>query len=120
LEPLMLLCRLGVLLSPRVVSPGLGRHAVRRRSGWSLLGSRSRRDDGVGLLGFPELREGPSGFDVLASLAKDRCHALVQQLSSGAVEGPATLRALDEISDAVCSVCDMAEFVRNVHEVQYM
>ena len=67
-----------------------------------------------GLLGFPELRTA-AGFSVLAARSKDRCEELTRRITAGETEGLATLRALDEISDAVCGVCDMAEFVRNVH-----
>ena len=69
----------------------------------------------AGLLGFPELQR-PEGFEELAARAKDRCTEFVKIVESGQTHGAGTLRALDEISDAVCAVCDMSEFVRNVHE----
>ena len=57
----------------------------------------------------------PDDFSRLASAAVRRSEDIRASLASGAVTGVSVVDHLDEISDAVCSVVDVAELCRNVH-----
>ena len=57
----------------------------------------------------------PDDFSRLASAAVRRSEDIRASLASGAVAGVSVVDHLDEISDAVCSVVDVAELCRNVH-----
>ena len=69
----------------------------------------------TGLFQFPEL-DTPSGFELL----KSKCAARSQELVDEACSHPPSrtrivARIFDELSDELCRVADMAEFVRLAH-----
>ncbi|KAG2764254.1 Mitochondrial intermediate peptidase [Phytophthora cactorum] len=66
-----------------------------------------------GLFQLPDLHA-PSDFPRLTRDVKLQCHQLRQELA-GSSPGMQTLRTLDDISNAICSVIDAAELCRNVH-----
>lgn len=82
----------------------------------------------AGLCGVPWLRQ-PADFMTAARAAVDVCNALVGLVERSAAAaaaaatdptphhrpGPATLRQLDAISDSLCKVLDVGEFVRTNH-----
>ncbi|CEG46451.1 mitochondrial intermediate [Plasmopara halstedii] len=66
-----------------------------------------------GLFQLPNLHA-PSDFLTLTHDVKLQCHELRQKLVKSP-PGLQTLRTLDDISNAICSVIDAAELCRNVH-----
>ena len=80
----------------------------------------------MGTCSVPWLKE-PSSFQAAAKAAVDVCNALVHLVDSAAVAGPSsepsngsgaglhTIKQLDAISDTLCKVLDVAEFVRQNH-----
>lgn len=68
-----------------------------------------------GLFEIPELKDA-SGFQVLESEAIARCDELVNEaVSSGGKRTRKMVEIFDELSDTLCRVADMAEFVRVAH-----
>eukprot|EP00741_Cyanophora_paradoxa_P008368 tig00001302_g8095.t1 len=116
----------GALHALRAIAPAAARRAgVRRLS----LGYRPKRaaaapaaapDDGsgTGFCGIPELRR-PEGFEVLAKRSSSKIESLIDKLErmEPSVE---VIRAMDEISDSLCSVVDAAELCRNVHNAEFV
>ncbi|XP_070538746.1 mitochondrial intermediate peptidase-like [Ptychodera flava] len=67
----------------------------------------------VGLFGVPELTE-PSGFRV----AQENCLREVEELVHSAVTSPTSpeiVKVFDKLSDALCRVADLADFIRVAH-----
>ncbi|XP_061073177.1 mitochondrial intermediate peptidase-like [Conger conger] len=71
------------------------------------------REKNVGLFGVPELTS-PGGFEVAQdrALAETRC--LVERACCGP-PGPQTVQAFDQLSDSLCRVADLAEFIKVAH-----
>ncbi|OMO85833.1 Peptidase M3A/M3B [Corchorus capsularis] len=76
-----------------------------------------RKDESpTGLYGFDYLKS-PKGFRRFVDDAIERSGELVDYISG--MPSPAeTIRAMDEISDTVCTVVDSAEFCRQTHPVR--
>nr|XP_004670581.2 mitochondrial intermediate peptidase isoform X1 [Jaculus jaculus] len=120
----MMLCarRLGGLGAGRV---GLGaRSWVRRVStSWSPVGAafnakpQGRRLDLFGerrgLFGVPELSS-PEGFHIAQEAALQKTEWLVERACS-TPPGPQTVLIFDELSDTLCRVADLADFVKLAH-----
>uniref|UniRef100_H0V3B2 Mitochondrial intermediate peptidase n=1 Tax=Cavia porcellus TaxID=10141 RepID=H0V3B2_CAVPO len=101
-----------------------GRVSSRRVStGWAPVGAAfSVRPQGrlldvfgerQGLFGVPEL-SAPEGFRVAQEAALRRTEVLVEQACSTPA-GPDTVRIFDELSDTLCRVADLADFVKIAH-----
>ncbi|TDH72120.1 hypothetical protein CCR75_001239 [Bremia lactucae] len=73
-------------------------------------------DSKPGLFQLPNLHA-PSDFPRLTQDVKLQCLQLRQELAVSTT-GIQTLRALDDISNAICSVIDAAELCRNVHPIE--
>ncbi|KAH7482113.1 hypothetical protein KRP22_012345 [Phytophthora ramorum] len=73
----------------------------------------SNPDAKPGLFLLPDLHT-PSDFPRLTRDVKLQCHQLRQELAA-LPPGLQTLRTLDDVSNAICSVIDAAELCRNVH-----
>lgn len=96
---------------------------VIRRSSWEILRQIKRNillgvairtfSTPTGLYGFPHLKT-PKGFQPFVDDAIQRSGELISYICS---KRPAAevMRAMDEISDTVCSVVDSAELCRNTH-----
>uniref|UniRef100_A0A2P2M062 Putative mitochondrial intermediate peptidase isoform X3 n=1 Tax=Rhizophora mucronata TaxID=61149 RepID=A0A2P2M062_RHIMU len=67
----------------------------------------------TGLYGFDHLKS-PKGFQRFVDEAIERSGELVGAISSTSSSAE-IVRAMDEISDTVCSVVDSAELCRNTH-----
>ncbi|KAI5670205.1 hypothetical protein M9H77_10569 [Catharanthus roseus] len=67
----------------------------------------------TGLYGFPHLKTA-KGFQRFVDDAIERSNELVAYVS-GMPPAPQIIRAMDEISDTVCSVIDSAELCRHTH-----
>ncbi|KAK7854884.1 mitochondrial intermediate peptidase, partial [Quercus suber] len=67
----------------------------------------------TGLYGFDHLKS-PNGFQRFVDEAIERSTELVSYISA-MPESSEIIRAMDEISDTVCSVVDSAELCRNTH-----
>ncbi|XP_058526956.1 mitochondrial intermediate peptidase [Ochotona princeps] len=74
---------------------------------WHLLGERQ------GLFGVPEL-SAPEGFRLAQEKALRRTDLLVERACS-TPPGPQTVRIFDELSDSLCRVADLADFVKIAH-----
>ncbi|XP_042838559.1 mitochondrial intermediate peptidase isoform X4 [Panthera tigris] len=109
----------------RAGSRGLGAR-IRARgvsTSWSPVGAafnvkpRGRRLDLFGerrgLFGVPEL-SAPEGFRVAQENALRKADLLVQRVCSVA-PGPQTVLIFDELSDSLCRVADLADFVKIAH-----
>ena len=57
----------------------------------------------------------PEDFARLASAATATCESIARDLRAGLRKGVDVIDDLDDISDAVCSVVDVAELCRNTH-----
>ena len=71
-------------------------------------------DERTGLFLIPELASGHEGFGTL----REECTARTEQLVSEALDpnrGRIVAAAFDDLSDELCRVADMAEFVRLAH-----
>lgn len=66
-----------------------------------------------GLLGFPELKS-HEGFYLLQENVTQRCDELVDEIISPKRQRK-IVEAFDELSDTLCKVADMTEFVRLTH-----
>lgn len=66
-----------------------------------------------GLLGFPELKS-YEGFYLLQESVTQRCDELVDEIISPNRQRK-IVEAFDELSDTLCKVADMTEFVRLSH-----
>ncbi|XP_037656158.1 mitochondrial intermediate peptidase [Choloepus didactylus] len=66
-----------------------------------------------GLFGVPELRA-PEGFRVAQEKALSQAARLVERACAGP-PGPQTVGIFDELSDALCRVADLADFVKIAH-----
>ncbi|XP_061916449.1 mitochondrial intermediate peptidase-like isoform X2 [Entelurus aequoreus] len=67
----------------------------------------------VGLFGVPELSS-PSGFQVATKKALENTHLLVDKACSS-TPGVDTVTAFDQLSDGLCKVADLADFVKVAH-----
>ncbi|XP_061733273.1 mitochondrial intermediate peptidase-like isoform X2 [Nerophis ophidion] len=106
---------------------------MKRRSLWTYLRSRSvttwspvgaafnarphKRlelfEKNVGLFGVPELSS-PSGFQVATKKALENSHLLLDKACSS-TPGVDTVTAFDQLSDGLCKVADLADFVKVQH-----
>lgn len=70
----------------------------------------------TGLFGIEQLK-GPDGFHVLRDKAQKESNLLVQRILSASQNGEQhkIVRLLDELSNSLCKVADLAEFVRAGH-----
>lgn len=72
----------------------------------------------VGLLGNPNFVS-VEGFEYAAKQAIERAQIIVERIWKAPENGPEEMRRvvknLDRLSDTLCSVIDMAEFIRNAH-----
>uniref|UniRef100_H3CHA3 Mitochondrial intermediate peptidase n=1 Tax=Tetraodon nigroviridis TaxID=99883 RepID=H3CHA3_TETNG len=66
-----------------------------------------------GLFGVPELSS-PGGFEVATKEALERTERLLQRVCSGP-PGAQTVEAFDQLSDGLCRVADLADFVKVAH-----
>ncbi|KAL2453680.1 Mitochondrial intermediate peptidase [Abeliophyllum distichum] len=67
----------------------------------------------TGLYGFDHLKT-PRGFQRMVDDAIERSNELVKYIA-GMPSGPDIIKAMDEISNAVCTVIDSAELCRHTH-----
>ncbi|XP_073031397.1 mitochondrial intermediate peptidase, mitochondrial isoform X1 [Primulina eburnea] len=67
----------------------------------------------TGLYGFDHLKT-PQGFQRMVDDAIDRSNELVNYIA-GMPSAPEIIKAMDEISDTVCTVVDSAELCRHTH-----
>ncbi|XP_056139403.1 mitochondrial intermediate peptidase-like [Lampris incognitus] len=67
----------------------------------------------VGLFGVPELNS-PAGFEVATQRALKDTQRLVDNARSGPA-GLDTVQAFDQLSDGLCKVADLADFVKVAH-----
>ncbi|KAL2541959.1 putative mitochondrial intermediate peptidase [Abeliophyllum distichum] len=67
----------------------------------------------TGLYGFDHLKT-PRGFQRMVDDAIERSNELVKYIA-GMPSGPEIIKAMDEISNAVCTVIDSAELCRHTH-----
>ncbi|KAL3834596.1 hypothetical protein ACJIZ3_009332 [Penstemon smallii] len=67
----------------------------------------------TGLYGFEHLKT-PKGFQRMVDDAIERSDELVQYIA-GMPSAPEIIKAMDEVSDAVCTVIDSAELCRHTH-----
>ncbi|XP_030008437.1 mitochondrial intermediate peptidase [Sphaeramia orbicularis] len=97
-------------------------HVRRNVTTWSPVGAAfnarpHRRLDlfekSVGLFGVPELRS-PSGFQVATKAALKNTEELVKKACSCS-PGVETVEAFDQLSDGLCKVADLADFVKVAH-----
>uniref|UniRef100_A0A8C8VHM2 Mitochondrial intermediate peptidase n=1 Tax=Pelusios castaneus TaxID=367368 RepID=A0A8C8VHM2_9SAUR len=94
-------------------------------SGWSRVGaafdaqrsrlapSQSSSGSSTGLFGVPELSS-PEGFEEAEKKALQEAEQLVQEACI-TPPGPKIVKIFDQISDALCRVADLAEFVKIAH-----
>uniref|UniRef100_A0A8C5LXL9 mitochondrial intermediate peptidase n=1 Tax=Leptobrachium leishanense TaxID=445787 RepID=A0A8C5LXL9_9ANUR len=101
-----------------------GRAGSRRRvsTGWSPVGAafnvkQQRRLDvfskKTGLFGVPELRT-PEGFQTVQQVALRNSESLVEKVCSSPPSAE-TVRLFDQLSDELCRVADLADFVKFAH-----
>ena len=69
--------------------------------------------ENVGLFGIPELRS-PEGFHSIKESVMCKCNALIQDAINNQ-NSPNIVSIFDEISDELCKVADLAEFIRLTH-----
>nr|XP_057935272.1 mitochondrial intermediate peptidase-like [Doryrhamphus excisus] len=67
----------------------------------------------VGLFGVPELSS-PSGFQVATNKALEKTQLLVEKACS-CTPGVDTIAAFDQLSDGLCKVADLADFIKVAH-----
>ena len=75
--------------------------------------TREREEGGVGMYGLRGLRSAED-FERLARETVERCESMARALKR-APPSAASVRALDDISDEVCRVVDVAEVCRHTH-----
>lgn len=76
------------------------------------------RRPGVGLFCIPELYE-PAGFHLLQNKLRDRVDDLLEEAVSSTRQRK-MVQIFDDLSDALCRVADMSDFVRLAHpDVRY-
>ncbi|TKR72003.1 hypothetical protein L596_019528 [Steinernema carpocapsae] len=68
----------------------------------------------VGLFGYEELRS-PDGFHVLNERVKFKCEQLLKDVISGPGKSRPAIYMLDDMSNEICKVADMAECTRVLH-----
>ena len=78
------------------------------------LHARAGDDSRPGVYGLRGLHA-PEDFARLASAATATCESIARDLRAGLRKGVDVIDDLDDISDAVCSVVDVAELCRNTH-----
>jgi len=111
---------MGVLRSAPVgaVARAAARTAARNKALLSVGSTSSTAAPSVGVFGVPGLHT-PSDWRVLTDRAVVQCEKLRHELRSATTTSstlaPRQLQALDGISNAVCSVIDVAELCRHVH-----
>ena len=69
--------------------------------------------ENVGLFGIPELRT-PEGFSILKESVIRKCSSLIEDAICSR-NSPHIVSIFDEISDELCKVADLAEFLRLTH-----
>ncbi|KAL4647259.1 mitochondrial intermediate peptidase isoform X1 [Arapaima gigas] len=98
------------------------RHILRNVTTWSPVGAafnvRPQRrvelwEKNVGLFGVPDLSS-PGGFDVAAERALKEAEQLVD-MACRSPPGASTAEAFDELSDSLCKVADLADFIKVAH-----
>jgi len=92
-----------------------GRIARTSRSGSRPLHARAGDDSRPGVYGLRGLHA-PEDFARLASAATATSESIARDLRAGVRKGVDVIDDLDDISDAVCSVVDVAELCRNTHQ----
>ncbi|KAJ3037654.1 Mitochondrial intermediate peptidase [Rhizophlyctis rosea] len=75
-----------------------------------------RTSSSTGLFGYPQLSK-PSGLVDAALAALEEATRIVEAVCAARTDNEIrkTVRRLDRLSDVLCSVVDLAEFLRNVH-----
>lgn len=101
-------------VSGRWLGVPAGRIALTSRSGARLLHARAGDDSRPGVYGLRGLHA-PEDFARLASAATATSESIARDLRAGLRKGVDVIDDLDDISDAVCSVVDVAELCRNTH-----
>ncbi|MEE6472662.1 hypothetical protein FKM82_009683 [Ascaphus truei] len=113
------------MLSLRRVLSSLWYHVTPQRAvstGWSPVGAafnvkQQQRLDVVskstGLFGVPELSS-PEGFQIAQESALRKTESLVAEVCSTAPSAE-TVRIFDQLSDELCKVADLADFVKAAH-----
>lgn len=85
---------------------------------WNQHCANSAHSPAVGLLGNPNFAN-VEGFEYAAKQAIQRSQIIVERIWRAPENGPEEMRRvvknLDRLSDTLCSVIDMAEFIRNAH-----
>lgn len=85
---------------------------------WKQHCANSAHSQAVGLLGNPNFAS-VAGFEYAAKQAIQRAQIIVERIWRAPENGPEEMRRvvknLDRLSDTLCSVIDMAEFIRNAH-----
>ncbi|KAG8520284.1 Mitochondrial intermediate peptidase, partial [Galemys pyrenaicus] len=117
--------RAAVLLSPPALLGGLGA-GIRARgvsTSWSSVGAAFNvKPQGLhldlfgerrGLFGVPELNA-PEGFRIAQENALKKTDLLVERVCT-MPPGPQTVLIFDELSDSLCRVADLADFVKIAH-----
>ena len=92
-----------------------GRIARTSRSGSRPLHARAGDDSRPGVYGLRGLHA-PEDFARLASAATATSESIARDVRAGLRKGVDVIDDLDDISDAVCSVVDVAELCRNTHQ----
>ncbi|KAM8904010.1 mitochondrial intermediate peptidase-like [Spinachia spinachia] len=109
-------------LLPFVKHRSLWTHVRRNVTTWSPVGAafngkHHKRlnvfEKNVGLFGVPEL-SCPAGFQAATESALKDTRRLVQRACSGP-PGPQTVESFDQLSNALCKVADLADFVKVAH-----
>ncbi|XP_046891396.1 mitochondrial intermediate peptidase-like [Hypomesus transpacificus] len=70
----------------------------------------------VGLFGMPELTS-PAGFEIATKRVLEETDRLVNQ-TCNSLPGPETVEYFDQLSDGLCKVADLADFVKVSHPDQ--
>ncbi|RKP14472.1 hypothetical protein BJ684DRAFT_2401, partial [Piptocephalis cylindrospora] len=70
-----------------------------------------------GLFGIPALASGPQGLEGMLSTAVHRAQGLVEAICASRTDEElyGLVRLFDRLSDTVCRVLDLCEFIRGVH-----
>uniref|UniRef100_A0A8C9WDC1 Mitochondrial intermediate peptidase n=1 Tax=Scleropages formosus TaxID=113540 RepID=A0A8C9WDC1_SCLFO len=98
------------------------RHILRNVTTWSPVGAafnvRPQRrvelwEKNVGLFGVPELSS-PGGFEVTSERALKETEQLVDTVCKNP-PGASTVQAFDQLSDSLCKVADLADFIKVAH-----
>jgi len=75
--------------------------------------SKTLPSENVGILGIPELKS-PEGFYLMKESVIRKCSSLIEE-AIRSKNSPNIVSVFDEISDELCKVADLAEFLRLTH-----